>query len=167
VHDLVIMTIDRAADVDWCGCAIPISPVTDWCAFRVKCNKHIPAVASALTLPDSGHATATALAIGPGDWLMTAAAAERDALASRIAAVPRAYGVDVSDALVMLDLGAAAILMTRLTGIDSAQFGNGRVARTRFAGIPVILTTTGDTGIRMMFDISYARHMRSFLEFAT
>lgn len=166
MHDLAATRTDLAAEVDWSGCRVPVHPLTDCCAWHVKAGAQAAAVAAQLALPASGRATAQALAIGPGDWLMIATASEMSALAAMIMAVPGAYAVDVSDALLVLDVGAAGPLMARLTGVEEARFGDGHVARTRLANVPVIFTTSCGR-VRMILDVSHARHMRAFLEIAT
>lgn len=164
MHDLAPMKIEPTAIVDWRKAAIPASLTGGHCAFRVKSAKAVHAVAAALALPAPGGATAEACAIGPGDWLLFAPDAKRDVLAARIAAVPGAYVVDVSDELVILELGDAAALLARLTGLDPLRLGPSRVVRTRLAGIAVTLTTCDDCGLRMMFDVSYASHILAFLD---
>ena len=163
-NDLAELKIERAAVIDRTGAAIPTSLSKGWCAFRVKSAKSVVAVAAALALPKPGSTTAEACAIGPGDWLLFAPNADRDALAARIAAIPGAYAVDVSDKLAIFDLGNAAALLAQLTGLDLLQFGPSRVMRTKLAGIAVTLTTSDDGGVRMIFDASYIDHIVAFLD---
>ncbi|WP_397583535.1 hypothetical protein [Sphingorhabdus sp.] len=110
-------------------------------------------------------ATSSAVAIGPGDWLIFCPEEQRENVLAKIA-LSQGYAVETSDALVMLDLGDAAEILSGLTGLNVESFGSGRATRTKLAGIGVILTTADDGSLRMIFDISYARHMRRFLEYA-
>jgi heterotetrameric sarcosine oxidase gamma subunit len=112
-----------------------------------------------------GLATSSAIALGPGDWLILSPETDREIALAKIAA-SQGYAVELSDALVMLELDDAATTLSELTGINAETFGSGRSARTKLAGIGVILTTAANGNVRMIFDVSYARHVRKFLECA-
>ena len=67
----------------------------------------------------------------------------------------------------MLDMGDTSTLIGRLTGLAPARFGPGKAARTKFAGVPAIFTSTEkEEGVRVIFDISHARHIRAYLDVA-
>lgn len=152
-------------DVTWDGTAIPVRLREGLRLFRVKFAGDSAQGARALGLPDCGHATPTALAIGPNDWLLIHPDAEAGATATGIAAAG-GYAIEVSDALIVLDLDDAGQIVSRLTGLDSESFGPGRTTRTRMAGIAVVLTGLVAGGVRMIFDTSYARQMRRYLDLA-
>ena len=152
-------------DVSWEGTPVPARLCEGWCLFRVRVLDGDMPHAQACGLPECGAATPNALGIGPGDWLLLYPEAARDAAETEIAAAA-GYAVEVSDALIILDLHAAAAPISRLTGLEDASFAPGRVARTKLAGIPVILTGLDERTVRMIFDISYARHMRRYLDLA-
>jgi heterotetrameric sarcosine oxidase gamma subunit len=155
----------HGGNVTWDGTAIPVHLREGLRLFRVKFAGDAAQGAKALSLPDSGHATPTALAIGPQDWLLIHPDAEAGATAAAIA-VAGGYAIEVSDALIVLDCDNADQMLGRLTGLDVACFGPGRTGRTRLAGIAVVLTGLDVGGVRMIFDRSYARHMRRYLDLA-
>lgn len=152
-------------DVTWEGAAIPACPCEGLRLFRVKFAGDGTQGARTLGLPGCGHATPTALAIGPNDWLLMHPQADADAAASAVAAAA-GYAIEVSDALIVLALGDASPIMSRLTGLDVACFSPGRTASMRLAGLAVVLAGLETGGVRMIFDRSYARHMSRYLELA-
>jgi sarcosine oxidase gamma subunit len=105
------------------------------------------------------------LGIGPGDWLLFCPEADAPTLKARISAVPGCYAAEQGDALTFLDLGDAVDLIVRLTGLRADALAPGRTARTRIAGIAAIFHGTDD-GVRMLFDRSYQRHVRDWLDAA-
>ncbi len=143
-----------------------LSPRRDLCVFRVKTVGRTAGPVSGLDLPPMGRATSTAIALGPGDWLLIAPEGRRTALSEQLAAASAAYAVDVSDALVFLLANIDPATVTRLTGLDAARFGRGYAATTRLAGVPVTFTTGDDDRLQIILDVSNARHLRSYLESA-
>ncbi len=163
--DLAAWPSMHGSEVTWDGAAIAARPVEGFRLFRVKFAGESEEGAKALGLPDCGHATPSALAIGPGDWLLIHPEADADAAAARVTTAG-GYAIEVSDALIVLDLKDATQVLSRLTGLGIACFEPGRTARTRLAGIAVVLAGLDMGGVRMIFDRSYARHMRRYLDLA-
>jgi heterotetrameric sarcosine oxidase gamma subunit len=163
--ELAAWPIIEGRAVSWESAAIAARRCEGLGLLRVKFLESRAAGAEALGLPASGDATVGALGIAPCDWLLFHPESEHEACAARVRDAG-GYAVDLSDALIVLDLDGAAETVSRLTGIDRARFAQGKAARTRLAGIAVVLTGMGEGDVRMIFDRSYAHHLRRYWDVA-
>lgn len=160
MHDLAELTYDPASEVDWSECPLVDGRIDGWIAFRAKRTDRAPGPA---TLPLPGTVSNGVIGIAPGDWLVLGAPETRTVLSATIATAG-AVATEVSDALLTLDCGDRHAVFAQLTGIDPACFSAGHAAMTKLAGIPVLLTTDEqETRLQLIFDASYDRHMRDYL----
>lgn len=147
--------------VSWDGAALGARRCEGLGLLRVKFLASDAERAMALGLPGCGVASERALCMAPSDWLLIHPEGEHAAVTARVQAAG-GYAVDLSDALVVVDLDDAAAAISRLTGLESARLAQGRAARTKLAGIAVVLTGLREEGVRMIFDRSYAHHLRRY-----
>jgi heterotetrameric sarcosine oxidase gamma subunit len=118
-----------------------------------------------------GPGLATVIVVGPSEWLVCYAERPRPALAAELNAafMETSYrATDVSQALVRVQIGGAAAY--RLLGkgcsldLDTTLFAVGRSARTRLAGIPVVISRTGDFSFDCLLTRSHGEYFGAWLE---
>ena len=108
--------------------------------------------------------------MAPGQWLLEAPAARAaTAQAALVARLGSAFAVsDISDAFACFDVSgdvAADVLMTGCSlDLRPDAFFDGRVARSVFAGVPVIIWKTDNSRrFRCLVDRGFAEHTWSWL----
>jgi sarcosine oxidase subunit gamma len=109
--------------------------------------------------------------MAPKQWLLELPAAR--ALTVQAALVNRlgpalAAAIDISDALACFDVSGDAAVDVLMTGcpleLHSHAFAANRVARTAFAGVPLIVWRPGNPGhFRCLVDRSFADHFWTWL----
>ena len=112
-----------------------------------------------------------ALCLGPDEWVLSAAATDRDAIvgafASRYAELPHSL-VEISDREIAVTLeGASAVtLLTVGCPVDVASFAVGSGARTIFDGVQVVLYRDGLDRFTLEIWRSFLPHVLELLETA-
>src|ERR1700722_12864793 len=108
--------------------------------------------------------------LGPTDWLVIAADPEPIGLLQRLDVAFEASafrGTDVSHALTRIEIDGpdARALLAKGCSLDlhPARFTPGRCARTRFAGMPVIVRCTGISTFECIVTRSYADYLLCWL----
>jgi heterotetrameric sarcosine oxidase gamma subunit len=104
--------------------------------------------------------------IGPGEWLLIVPAEQKDQLADlrRSAADKGAATADAEDRLTILALDMGADQVAGLTGLKLTDLCPRHVSRTRLADIPVVIAAGTGAMFRLLFDRSYAPHVRAWLD---
>ena len=111
------------------------------------------------------------ICVGPTDWLVLATESEATAWLDRPAA---AFATDpfratnVSDALARIEIEGPEVrdLLSKGCSLDlhPPLFPVGRSARTRLAGTPVIVRSTGTFTVELIITQSYANYLMAWLE---
>jgi sarcosine oxidase subunit gamma len=111
------------------------------------------------------------ICVGPTDWLALATEPEATVWLDQLTA---AFGgsefraTHVSDALARIEIAGPEVrdLLTKGCSLDlhPPLFPVGRSARTRFAGMPVIVRCTGTSKFELVITRSYADFLLSWLE---
>jgi heterotetrameric sarcosine oxidase gamma subunit len=171
VDELAPLKLATPVKLDWKAAPIGARQITGLAIRHVKVAQHsVPTLVAALTLPGAGRIAnvgpVECFWIGPGEWLMLAAAERHDELGmlERNASEHGAAGIAVEDRLTVLQVDATADLLCALTGLTAETLAAGRVARTRLADIPVIIAAGPVAGFRLLFDRTFAPHMRGWLD---
>lgn len=110
------------------------------------------------------------LALGPTDWLVVTPNAEGEPLC---AALNEAFqgssfrATDVSSALARIQVSgpAAQAVLAKACALDlhESVFPTGRSARTRFAGMPVVIRHTAPSSFECTVSLSYRTYLLSWL----
>jgi sarcosine oxidase, subunit gamma len=110
------------------------------------------------------------ICVGPTDWLVIAADGDSTAWLDRLASAfdgGAFRATDVSDALSRIEIEGPEVrdLLSKGCSLDlhPPLFPAGRSARTRFAGLPVIVRSTGDSKFELIVAQSYAHYLRAWL----
>lgn len=161
-----------AREVDWAGARISARRVSDVCLFRLKQTKRDQEAAAPplAMLPGVGASTELAAWLGPGEWLLFCSTSNRRELAEGLCAVQdegRGYWTELSDALTVLSLDADTPIIAELTGLPLASLGPCRAARTRAAAIAMLFVVGADRRTLMIFESTFDRHVRAWLNVAT
>lgn len=174
MHDLAPLKLASPITVGWEEARIPSCMLTGFDAIHLKA---VPARENELLttygLPDSLAASMVgnveALWIGPGEWLLLARSPhlrELDQIQHRTNEEGIA-SVRCGSRLCILELDMEADVLAGLTGLPTAALEPNRVARTRLAGILVTLAANADgSTMRIIFDRSFAPHLRAWLDCA-
>lgn len=152
--------------IAWSEAAIPCRPLAGISLFRLKSSRRGERLVRELSLPGVGQASSTAAWVGAGEWLLFARDEERGDLIRRLEeqrVAAAAYWAELSDALLVLECDCDAALVSRLMGLPEPALAEGRAARTRVAGVAVLFIRT-EAGMRMIFERSYDRHLRAWLD---
>jgi sarcosine oxidase subunit gamma len=111
------------------------------------------------------------ICVGPLDWLVLAANPESTAWLHRLNAAFKGSAfraTDVSQALIRIQIEGSEVrdLLAKGCSLDlhPPVFPPARSARTRFAGIPVIVHCTGASTFECIVTMSYADYFLSWLE---
>ena len=114
------------------------------------------------------------LCTGPTDWLVVAADLDAGALVHRLDEAfegSEFRATDVSQALARIEIDGpdARVLLSKGCSLDlhPSRFPPGRCARTRFAGMPVIVRCMKESTFECVVTSSYADYLRSWLTDAT
>jgi sarcosine oxidase subunit gamma len=117
---------------------------------------------------------ADVLCIGPTDWLAIATDPDAATLLQRLdeafeGSAFRTTNVSQALSRIEIDGAEARELLSKGCSLDlhPPRFAPGRCARTRFAGMPVIIRCTQDSTFQCIVTISYAEYLVSWLEDAT
>jgi sarcosine oxidase, subunit gamma len=117
----------------------------------------------------SGHADI--ICVSPTDWLMISADTDAALLVQRLTtafAGSSFSASDVSQALLRIQIDGPYLrdLLAKGCSLDlhPPLFPPGRSARTRFAGMPVIVRCTGTSTFELIITQSYADFLLSWLE---
>ena len=110
------------------------------------------------------------ICVGPADWLVIAAEADATKWLDRFASAfdGRAFRAsDVSDALARFEITGSDVrdLLAKGCSLDlhSPLFPAGRSARTRFAGMPVIVRSIDTYRFELIVEQSYVDYLRAWL----
>lgn len=113
---------------------------------------------------------ADVICLGPTDWLVIAIDRDATPWVPRLNAALEGTtfrATDVSQALVRIQIGVAEVrdLLAKGCSLDlhPPLFPVGRAARTRFAGMPVIVRCTGSSTFELVVTQSYADFLLSWL----
>jgi heterotetrameric sarcosine oxidase gamma subunit len=104
--------------------------------------------------------------LGPGEWLVLSRAPDEQPLkeiGQEVAGLGGAV-TQAQDRLLALELHASIQLLCGLTGLAKDNLALGCVARTRLADIPVIIAAAAAEKFHLLFDRTYAQHMRAWLD---
>jgi sarcosine oxidase subunit gamma len=108
---------------------------------------------------------------GPTDWLVIAADPDAATLLQQLAeafegSAFRATNVSQALGRIKIDAPYARVLLTKGCALDlhAPCFPQGRSARTRFAGMPVIVRCTQTSTFECIVSMSYAEYLVSWLE---
>lgn len=111
------------------------------------------------------------LCTGPADWLVITAHPDSDTLLRRLTAALKGgacRATNVSDALTRIEIDRpdARVLMAKACALDldRQRFPPGRCARTRFAGMPVIVRCREPSSFECIVRTSYAEYLISWLD---
>jgi sarcosine oxidase subunit gamma len=114
---------------------------------------------------------AEVICIGPTDWLLMAAGPDASPLLKLLAeplAETSFRAADVSSALTRVEVDGpeAWSMLAKGCSLDlhPAHFGPGRAARTRLAGMPVIIRCVSPTTFECIVAASYAEYLTSWLD---
>lgn len=114
---------------------------------------------------------ADVICVGPTDWLVVAADPDVISWLQRFEAVFEGStfrATNVSQALVRIQIQGPEVrdLLAKGCALDlhPSHFAPGRAARTRFAGMPVIVRCTGISTFECVVTLSYADYLLSWLE---
>lgn len=110
-----------------------------------------------------------ALCLGPDEWVLSAAAADRDAIAAAFAGIYAALPhslVEISDREIAVTLEGpqAATLLTVGCPVDVERFAVGTGARTIFDGAQVVLHRDGPERFTLEVWRSFLPHVLDLLE---
>jgi sarcosine oxidase, subunit gamma len=110
------------------------------------------------------------ICLGPTDWLVVATEADADVWLDRIAEAfdgSAFRATNVSDALTCIEIDGADVrdLLAKGCSLDlhPPQFPPGRAARTRLAGMPVVVHCTGASTFKCIVTLSYTVYLLSWL----
>jgi sarcosine oxidase, subunit gamma len=113
---------------------------------------------------------ADVICVGPTDWLVLAGDPDATAWLNRLGAAFQGStfrATNVSQALVRIQVEALEVrdLLAKGCALDLHQpmFPPGRSARTRFAGMPVIICCTGTFRFELLVTVSYTDYLLSWL----
>lgn len=173
MHDLAPLKLATPTTLDWESAAIPCRDLTGQMILHVKAViDRASQLAATLGLADPGRIAMIGAIeccwMGPGEWLLFASAEHGEQLAAlQTHAVENgAATAHAGDRLVVLELDASAELLSGLTGLPEEVLRPGRAARTRLADIPVTIAASLSARFRLLFDRTYAPHMRAWLDCA-
>ena len=114
--------------------------------------------------------SAEIICLGPADWLVLAREPDADVWLDRIAAAfdgSAFRATNVSDALARIEVDEAEVrdLLAKGCSLDlhPPLFPPGRAARTRLAGMPVVVHCTGTSTFECIVTLSYASFLVSWL----
>lgn len=164
--DLAFGRQDASAEPDWSGAGIPFRPRQGFRLFRVKASKRGEGLSARFGLPGVGEASQRAAWVGAAEWLLLVPADEGSEMIGRLEeerVAGRAYWAELSDGLLCLESDHPAALIAELTGLPEAALAVGHSARTHMAGMAVLFIGT-EAGISMIFERSYQRHLRAWLD---
>jgi sarcosine oxidase subunit gamma len=119
----------------------------------------------------SGRSPVTVICVGPSEWLVLDGELSASALIVELNAAFAASSyraTDASQTLVRLPIAGTAACRVLGKGcsldLDTAAFGAGCAARTRLAGIPVVVWRTGDFTFECLLTRSYGEYFRGWLD---
>ena len=171
MHDLAPLKLAAPSAVGWDTARIPGRRLEGFDAVHLKAAPaREPELSTRFGFPGPLAASrigdVEALWIGPGEWLLVASPehlSDLDTLQGRTDDGAIA-SVRCGNRLCILQLEADADAFAGLTGLPAAALEPGRVARTRLADLPVILAANAAGAMRMIFDRTYAPHLRAWLD---
>lgn len=172
MHDLAPLNLASPSVLSWKAARIPAKLSGDFEGLHLKVPPGREGdVIGRFRLPGPLAASKVgnidALWLGPGEWLVfvTKDLRELSELQGRLGSAGIA-SVRCGSRLCLLELEAEAELLAGLTGLVPDALGPGRAARTRLADIPVTLTASTEGAMRLIFERSYAPHLRAWLDSA-
>lgn len=174
MHDLAPLKLRTPAVADWSAARLPGRLRSGFAAAHLKAGRVADVVENsawglppALALTTKG--STEALWVGPGEWLLVCPAQHDGELEDlrRKLGEQGIRSVRCESRLHILDLDVPARLVCDLTGLPGGSLAPCRVARTRLAEIAVIIAAASDGAISMIFDRTYAPHVRAWLDRAT
>jgi sarcosine oxidase subunit gamma len=119
----------------------------------------------------SARPSGTVICVAPGEWLVMGGELPAATLVARLrgALEESTYrATDVSQALLRVQIdgnGARGVLGKGCSlDFDAKSFGVGRAARTRLAGIPVVVWRVGDDAFECLLTRSYGEYFGAWLE---
>lgn len=114
---------------------------------------------------------ADVICVGPTDWLVVAADPDTTVWLQRldVAFQGSAFrATNMSQALVRIEIDGSEVrdLLAKGCALDlhPSRFAPGRSARTRFAGVPVIIRCTGVSRFECIVTLSYADYLLGWLD---
>lgn len=184
IHQTVAQMLGRPSPTIYSGTSLNIAFADPACQALISEPADAVAFQSAVTsvlgfaLPaEPNHvagATARALWMAPGQWLIVSDDRADIGLTARLEEASRACGgfvSDVTDGFAVFELSGSAVLNLLTMGcaldFDNAAMTSGRSARTLFAGMPVVLYCWGGAGrYRIHAERQFAQHLCEWLQTA-
>jgi hypothetical protein len=174
VHSLAPLKLAGHPDLRWSDAPIPVREIEDIDAALLKAPYFRESdLVATLDLPAELAKTRIGknddLCIGITEWILLARPDHVGKLDELLRwAEDRGIGsTRCGDRLCILELDAPRSLLASLTGLRCEALATGRVARTRLADIRVTFAAIAEGTTWLIFDRSYAPHVRAWLDRAT